>query len=88
MFVNPELHGKKRQEQLDENRKATREHEEAKKNSRFTQVSPKGWERVRELLTDKQGVAALRLYSFLAELSILHVEQLLQISNFLPIKWV
>ena len=68
MFVNPELHGKKRQEQLDENvRKATREHEEAKKNSRFTQVSPKGWERVRELLTDKQGVAALRLYSFLAE---------------------
>ena len=59
---------KKRQEQLDENvRKATREHEEAKKNSRFTQVSPKGWERVRELLTDKQGVAALRLYSFLAE---------------------
>ena len=65
MFVNPELHGKKRQEQLDENvRKATREHEEAKKNSRFTQVSPKGWERVRELLTDKQGVAALRLYHF------------------------
>ena len=36
-------------------KKATREHEEAKKNSRFTQVSPKGWERVRELLTDKQG---------------------------------
>ena len=68
MFVNAELHGKKRQEQLDENvRKATREHEEAKENSRFTQVSPKGWERVRELLTDKQGVAALRLYSFLAE---------------------
>ena len=32
MFVNPELHGKKRQEQLDENvRKATREHEEAKR---------------------------------------------------------
>ena len=31
MFVNPELHGK-RQEQLDENvRKATREHEEAKR---------------------------------------------------------
>ena len=42
MFVNPELHGKKRQEQLDESaKKATREHEEAKKNSRFTQVSPK-----------------------------------------------
>ena len=38
-----------------------------RKEPRFTQVSPKGWERVRELLTDKQGVAALRLYSFLAE---------------------
>ena len=37
MFVNPELHGKKRQEQLDENvRKATREHEERKR----TQVHP------------------------------------------------
>lgn len=68
MLINSELHGKKRREQLaDEARKATREHEEAKKNSRFTQVSPKGWERVRELLMDKQGVTALRLYSFLAE---------------------
>ncbi|SRA89593.1 helix-turn-helix domain-containing protein [Escherichia coli] len=41
--------------------------EEAKKNSRFTQVSPKGWERVRELLKDSQGISALKLYSFLAE---------------------
>ena len=69
-------------------KKATREHEEAKKNSRFTQVSPKGWERVRELLTDKQGVAALRLYSFWLNISILRVVPLLLISNFSPIKWV
>ena len=56
MFVNPELHGKKRQEQLDENvRKATREHEEAKKNSRFTQVSPKGWERVESSSLTNKG---------------------------------
>ncbi|MGK3446153.1 hypothetical protein ACSLOL_28730, partial [Escherichia coli] len=32
-----------------------------------TQVSPKGWERVRELLKDSQGISALKLYSFLAE---------------------
>ena len=38
-----------------------------KKNSKFTQVSPKGWERIRELSKDKQGVAAIALYSFLAE---------------------
>ena len=31
------------------------------------QVSPKGWERVRELLKDSQGISALKLYSFLAE---------------------
>jgi hypothetical protein len=67
MFVNPELHGKKRQEQLDENVRKALESMRKRKNPRFTQVSPKGWERVRELLTDKQGVAALRLYSFLAE---------------------
>ena len=33
MFVNPELHGKNGKSNFDENvRKATREHEEAKKN--------------------------------------------------------
>ena len=55
MFVNPELHGKKRQEQLDENvRKATREHEEAKE-PRFTQVSPKGWERLESSSLTNKG---------------------------------
>ena len=59
---------KKRQEQLDENvRKATREHEEAKRTPGSPRYHLKAGKRVRELLTDKQGVAALRLYSFLAE---------------------
>ncbi|MGL5637671.1 MAG: helix-turn-helix domain-containing protein, partial [Bacteroidales bacterium] len=60
--------GEKRKKYItEESKKDIREREEAKKNSRFTQVSPKGWERVRELLMDKQGIAALKLYSFLAE---------------------
>jgi len=68
MFINPEIHGERRQKEINqETQKALKEHEEAKKNSRFTQVSPKGWERVRELLNDKQGISALKLYSFLAE---------------------
>lgn len=68
MYVNPEIHHETRRKQLSQDaQKELREHEEAKKNSRFTQVSPKGWERVRELLMDKQGISALKLYSFLAE---------------------
>ncbi|MFS7711261.1 hypothetical protein ACJ8BA_28180 [Klebsiella pneumoniae] len=52
MFIDSE----KRLKQLsDEAKKNTEDLEEAKKNSRFTQVSPKGWERVRELLKDKQN---------------------------------
>ena len=31
-----------------------------KKNSKFTQVSPKGWERIRELSKDKQGCGCNR----------------------------
>lgn len=72
MFVNPEIHTEKRRKQIaDETQKANQEHEEARRNSRFTQVSPKGWERVRELLMDKQGISALKLYTFLAE----HIDQ-------------
>ncbi|EHL3900929.1 helix-turn-helix domain-containing protein [Escherichia coli] len=68
MFVNPEIDREIRKKQITRDiEKERREHEEAKKNSRFTQVSPKGWERVRELLMDKQGISALKLYSFLAE---------------------
>lgn len=40
---------------------------EAKKNNNFTQTYPKGWRRIRELSKDKQGVASIALYSFLAE---------------------
>ena len=47
--------------------KASKEHEEAKKNSNFTQTYPKGWQRIRELVRDKQGAAAIGLYSFFAE---------------------
>ena len=45
-------------------RKASKEHEEAKKNNNFTQTYPKGWQRIRELVRDKQGAAAIGLYSF------------------------
>ena len=62
MFIDSE----KRLKQLsDEAKKKTpRISKKQKKNSRFTQVSPKGWERVRELLKDSQGISALKLYSF------------------------
>ena len=50
-----------------ERAKEAQERREDQKNSKFTQVSPKGWERIRELSKDKQGVAAIALYSFLAE---------------------
>lgn len=54
MFVNPEIDREIRKKQITRDiEKERREHEETKKNSRFTQVSPKGWERVRELLMDK-----------------------------------
>ncbi|EBU0958382.1 helix-turn-helix domain-containing protein [Salmonella enterica] len=68
MFVSPETDSESRRKQINRDaEKERREHENAKKNSKFTQVSPKGWERVRELLMDKQGISALKLYSFLAE---------------------
>lgn len=37
------------------------------KNSNFTQTYPKGWQRIRELVRDKQGAVAIGLYSFFAE---------------------
>ncbi|EBM4538889.1 helix-turn-helix domain-containing protein [Salmonella enterica subsp. enterica serovar Litchfield] len=68
MLVATEQDIKNRQRDLQEiKNKATQEHEEAKKNSNFTQTYPKGWQRIRELSRDKQGVAAIALYSFLAE---------------------
>lgn len=49
---------------------AVHEPDESRKNHGFTQIYPKGWERIRDLSKDKQGVAAIALYSFLAE----HIE--------------
>ena len=68
MIVASEHQTKLRQKEIQEiDRKASKEHEEAKKNSNFTQTYPKGWQRIRELVRDKQGAAAIGLYSFFAE---------------------
>jgi len=68
MLVNTEGQANQRLKELEKiKNKASVEHEEAKKNRNFTQMYPKGWQRVRELLMDKQGISAIQLYSFLAE---------------------
>ena len=65
MIVASEHQAKLRQKEIQEiDRRASKEHEEAKKNSNFTQTYPKGWQRIRELVRDKQGAAAIGLYSF------------------------
>ncbi|MFX4250868.1 helix-turn-helix domain-containing protein [Escherichia coli] len=40
---------------------------EKKNDGNFTQVTDHGWERVRELLNEKQGSSAVKLYTFLAQ---------------------
>ena len=52
MIVASEHQTKLRQKEIQEiDRKASKkEHEEAKKNSNFTQTYPKGWQRIRELV--------------------------------------
>ena len=53
MIVASEHQTKLRQKEIQEiDRKASKEHEEAKKNSNFTQTYPKGWQRIRELVRD------------------------------------
>ena len=67
MIVASEHQAKLRQKEIQEiDKKASKEHEEAKKNSNFTQTYPKGWQRIRELVRDKQ-VLPPGLYSFFAE---------------------
>ncbi|MBN6358292.1 helix-turn-helix domain-containing protein [Escherichia coli] len=57
-----------RKKRLKELEKLNKESEsDPKNNGPFTQVYQKGWERIRELSKDKQGVVAIPLYSFLAE---------------------
>lgn len=63
-----EIQKKRRLEELKKiDSEAAKQHEKDRKNSNFTQVSPKGWERVRELSRDKQGSTTIPLYTFLAE---------------------
>ncbi|MBE3060076.1 helix-turn-helix domain-containing protein, partial [Klebsiella pneumoniae] len=65
MYIGTEEQRKKRLKELE---KLNKESESAPKNNGpFTQVYQKGWERIRELSKDKQGVVAIPLYSFLAE---------------------
>ena len=48
MIVASEHQAKLRQKEIQEiDRRASKEHEEAKKNSNFTQTYPKGWQRIR-----------------------------------------
>ena len=66
MIVASEHQAKLRQKEIQEidrraSKKSTRRR---KKNSNFTQTYPKGWQRIRELVRDKQGAAAIGLYSF------------------------
>ena len=69
MIVASEHQAKLRQKEIQEiDKKASkRARGGKKKNSNFTQTYPKGWQRIRELVRDKQGAAAIGLYSFFAE---------------------
>ena len=68
MIVASEHQAKLRQKEIQEiDKKASKEHEEAKKNSNFTQTYPKGWQRIRELVRDKTGCCRYRSLPFFAE---------------------
>jgi transcriptional regulator with XRE-family HTH domain len=68
MLIATEEQAQRRQRELDSiDLKEEQEREEARKNKGFTQTYPKGWQRIRELVKDKQGTAAVGLYSFFAE---------------------
>ena len=61
MIVASEHQAKLRQKEIQEiDRKASKEHEEAKKNSNFTQTYPKGWQRIRELFEGQTGCCRYR----------------------------
>ncbi|EFY6619750.1 helix-turn-helix domain-containing protein [Shigella sonnei] len=65
MYIGTEEQRKKRLKELEKLNKESES--DPKNNGSFTQVYQKGWERIRELSKDKQGVVAIPLYSFLAE---------------------
>ena len=59
---------KARQKEIQEiDKKASKEHEEAKKNSNFTQTYPKAGKRIRELVRDKTGCCRYRSLLIFAE---------------------
>ena len=61
MIVASEHQAKLRQKEIQEiDKKASKEHEEAKKNSNFTQTYPKGWQRIRELCEGQTGCCRYR----------------------------
>ena len=61
MIVASEQQAKLRQKEIQEiDRKASKEYEEAKKNSNFTQTYPKGWQRIRELVRGQTGCCGNR----------------------------
>ncbi|PAS72723.1 helix-turn-helix domain-containing protein [Escherichia coli] len=65
MYIGTEEQRKKRLKELEKLNKESES--DPKNNGPFTQVYQKGWERIRELSKDKQGVVAIPLYSFLSE---------------------
>ena len=64
MFIDSEKRLKQLSDEAKEKHRGSRRSKEEFKV--YTGI-PKGWERVRELLKDSQGISALKLYSFLAE---------------------
>ena len=65
MLVNTEGQANQRLKELEKiKNKASVEHEEAKEEQKLHPDVSKGWQRVRELLKDKQGISAIQLYSF------------------------
>ncbi|SQW30187.1 RepA protein [Escherichia coli] len=61
MYIGTEEQRKKRLKELEKLNKESES--DPKNNGPFTQVYQKGWERIRELSKDKQGVVAIPLYS-------------------------
>lgn len=57
-----------RQRELESlNEQEIKDREKARKNSNFTQTTPAGWRRMREMLKSKETAPALPLYMFFAE---------------------
>ncbi|PPE88388.1 helix-turn-helix domain-containing protein, partial [Escherichia coli] len=62
MYIGTEEQRKKLLKELEKLKKESES--DPKNNGPYTQVNQKGWERIRELSNDKQGVVAIPLYSY------------------------